>query len=262
MLLPSILKRIERNSLPAKTPQGLKELMQAFAEHIPFENLDVHLGRRIRLAPEAIEEKILVHRRGGYCYEVNGLLYRLLQAWGVETRLMGARTILGYSELRPVTHMILKGTLEGQDFLCDLGFSGLSPVEPIAMDASEASRYHRLIQTEENHYILQGKDEQDQWISLYSFEDRPLQEVDFEPANYFNNVSPDSICTQQVMCAIQKGDSLIRLVQNHLKIRRGREEEKETLEDSRHLDFILKTHFGIHLKPWETKLLFQRCSTG
>jgi len=263
MKIKALLKRTGLEKLPEKNLEGLSLVMNAISASIPFENLDVHLGRKISLDRDSIATKLLKQNRGGYCYEINGLLYHLLKDWGLDPTLLGARTILGYQGIRPITHMLLKVSLPEGTYLCDLGFTGLCPTEPLPLDTGKGNQQkYRLRTGDSPGYILEGKDALEQWISLYSFEDRPLQEVDFLTANYYNNHSSDSICTQQVICAIQKKGTLIRLVQNTLKIRSRDGEEKVNIEDAEQLAAVLKKHFGIHLKPWETEVIFHKCASA
>lgn len=263
MKTKALLKRTGLTELPDKNLEGLSLVMNAISASIPFENLDVHLGRKISLDRDSIETKLLKHNRGGYCYEINGLLYHLLKDWGLNPSLLGARTMLGYQGIRPITHMLLKLNLPEGAYLCDLGFTGLCPAEPLPLDtANENLQNYRLKTGDRPGYTLEGKDAHDTWISLYSFEDRPLLEVDFLTANYYNNHSSDSICTQQVICAIQNEEKLIRLVQNTLKIRSRDGEEKVSIEDAGHLKEVLAQYFGIRLKAWETEVIFQKSASG
>lgn len=107
----------------------LNEIILAHVQNIPFENLDVLLGRPIDLAPEAIEHKLVHLRRGGYCFEQNALLLHVLEALGYTVKPVSAR--VRFSRPReltpPRTHLLLRVELDGESWLVDVGVGGLSP---------------------------------------------------------------------------------------------------------------------------------------
>ena len=100
---------------------------------VPFENLDVQAGKIVSLVPEEIVGKIVGRRRGGYCYEVNGLFAMALQALGIDYQFVAARPMF-YPVKRPKTHMALVLTLDGAQWLCDLGFGSYGIRAPLRLD--------------------------------------------------------------------------------------------------------------------------------
>ncbi|MBN2896675.1 MAG: arylamine N-acetyltransferase [Campylobacterales bacterium] len=120
----------------------LTQLMQKQLQSIPFENTLVQAGRIPSMVPEEIVEKIVTCKRGGYCYEVNGLLSMALEALGFEWYFAGARPMT-YPVRRPKTHMVLIVHVEGRDYLCDAGFGGYALRAP--MHIQEAKRCKRMI---------------------------------------------------------------------------------------------------------------------
>src|SRR4051794_25362765 len=89
------LDRIRHTGSRAPTIEALRALHRAHLHAVPFENLDIHLGRPIRLDPGAFFRKIVGERRGGFCYELNGLFAELLAALGFEVSLLSARAADG-----------------------------------------------------------------------------------------------------------------------------------------------------------------------
>lgn len=111
----------------------LTALHRAHVLTIPFENLDVQLGTPPGLDPQAIHAKLVGQRRGGWCYEHNGLLGRALTALGFAvTRLSGGvmREVRGEAAMG--SHLCLKVTLDGADWLVDVGF-GSTQIEPLPL---------------------------------------------------------------------------------------------------------------------------------
>lgn len=95
------LERLGLDALPEPGGEGLAHLVRTHVERIPFENLDVVAGRPISLHPDALAVKILAGRRGGGCYELHGLLLRLLRTAGFEADLLAARYIRGDGSRSP-----------------------------------------------------------------------------------------------------------------------------------------------------------------
>ena len=115
------LERLGFTAPPQPTIEGLRRLHTAHLARVPFENLDIHLGEKILLEPEALVAKIVERRRGGFCYELNGAFSTLLQALGFDVTLLAARVhnagVLG----PPFDHMCLRVDLD-EPWLADVGF--------------------------------------------------------------------------------------------------------------------------------------------
>src|SRR5689334_17036776 len=89
--IPTYLQRIAYRGSLQPTAATLRALHQAHMLAVPFENLDIHLGRPLLLDRPALFEKIVARRRGGFCYELNGLFAALLQALGFDVTMLSAR---------------------------------------------------------------------------------------------------------------------------------------------------------------------------
>src|SRR5262249_12522387 len=94
----------------------------AHATSVPFENLDIFLGRPIRIDLESVQAKLVHARRGGYCFEQNTLFAAVLEQLGFPVTCLAARVRLGASRVLPRTHMVLKVEAEGASWLADVGF--------------------------------------------------------------------------------------------------------------------------------------------
>lgn len=130
------LERIGLDGKPEPEAGTLRELHRAHLLAVPFENLDIHLGRRIVLDVAALERKIVGERRGGFCYELNGAFSALLGAIGYQVSLLEARVRKadGSGFGPPFDHLLLRVRCPGspQEWLADVGF-GDSYLEPLRM---------------------------------------------------------------------------------------------------------------------------------
>ncbi|AOS84424.1 acetyltransferase [Chlorobaculum limnaeum] len=204
--LPSYLARIGFEGDPSPGFETLKRMMRCQLCSVPFENLDVQAGRVPSLAPEAMYAKIVERRRGGYCYEVNGLFAMALEALGIPYRLVAARPMT-YAVRRPKTHVAIIAAVDGAEWLCDLGFGSFGIREPIDLrwldrELRQDFDTFRLTMASERDYQLQSFID-GEWKRLYEFNLCPQEMVDFEPANWLNATHPDTIFTQGLIVVLQ-----------------------------------------------------------
>ncbi|GAA6141336.1 arylamine N-acetyltransferase [Hydrogenophaga sp. 5NK40-0174] len=200
--LARYLQRIGMEEAPPATADGLHRLIRQQQLNIAFENLDVQAGKRISIAPDDIVEKLVDRRRGGYCYELHGLFSMALQALGVPYRWVAARPMI-YPELRPRTHVAVLATVEGAEWLCDLGFGSNGPPMPIAMASvgevvDIGLGAYRLLEDAPGQFRLQALID-GEWQNQYGFDLWPQQWVDFEPANHLNCTHPETIFVKQLI---------------------------------------------------------------
>jgi N-hydroxyarylamine O-acetyltransferase len=178
----------------APTRAVLAELHLAHVSHIPFENLDVLLGRPIRLDLDSLQAKLVHGGRGGYCFEQNLLFAAVLERLGFAVTRLAARVRLGAHRVLPRTHMLLQVQAEGRSWLADVGFGGSGLLEPLPLASGAVFRQHgwsyRLV-NEANLWVLQLA-EGDDWHDLYAFTLEPQHLVDYEMANHYVSTHPSS----------------------------------------------------------------------
>jgi N-hydroxyarylamine O-acetyltransferase len=167
----------------------LTGLHRAHIRAIPFENLDIQMGRSVKLDPDALQAKMVRSRRGGYCFEHNTLFMLALQSIGfaLETREARVRQNTG-GEMRPRTHMVLTMPCEGREWLADVGFGGDGLLEPIALDGGstqQAGVVYRVA-TEDAAQVLQRHISGD-WEDLYAVMPHPVHPIDLEVGNWFTS---------------------------------------------------------------------------
>jgi len=143
--LPAYLKRIGCDVVTARDLSALQDLHARHLERIPFENIDVFLGRPGTLELDTLQRKLVHEARGGYCFEQNGLFAAALRALGFSVHTLGARVRPpGATAPLPRTHMLLRVDLDGRGFAADVGFGGDGPLLPVALDGRSESMPPRL----------------------------------------------------------------------------------------------------------------------
>src|SRR5215470_2919639 len=124
----------------APTRATLDALHLAHATRIPFENLDILLGRPIRLDLASLQAKLVRDRRGGYCFEQNRLFASVLESLGFTVTTLAARVRFGTPAVLPRTHMLVQVDVDGVRLLADVGFGAFGLLLPIALDDPGESR--------------------------------------------------------------------------------------------------------------------------
>lgn len=244
------LDRIDYLGDSAASRDTLRALHLAHVFTVPFENLDGYRGVPVSLEPADLFAKIVIARRGGYCFELNGLFSLLLEAMGFEVTRLIARVRYGAKPPYPRSHQVLLVRVGGEPWLVDVGFGGNGLLEPIPLAAGSVVRQldeqFRLTPLESEEFLLQCLVHQE-WESLYSFTLEPCQPVDYRYANFFHSHSPDSLFMQRRVCTIPTREGRTTLVDQSLSIRRNGTNEKSVVEGNAAYARVLHEHFGIIL---------------
>ncbi|WP_433590969.1 arylamine N-acetyltransferase family protein [Nocardia sp. CA-145437] len=192
--LDAYLDRIGFTGARTPTLETLRALVRAHTTTIPFENLEIILGRGIPLESEALQDKLIRRRRGGYCYENVGLFAAALERLGFEFTAMSGRVTLGATGLRPATHALLRVKAADDDrlWLCDVGF-GWGPLEPIelAPDRGEFAAGAWRFRLERTTDAVGGElwtlyqFGKDGWVDRHTFAITPQYRVDFAVGNHY-----------------------------------------------------------------------------
>jgi len=249
--LPAYLQRICYAGVVATTPQVLCALQRAQVQSIPFENLDIFLGRPIALDPASLTRKLIADRRGGYCYELNGLFLLALRHLGFHVIPLAAR-VLREGRLLQKSHQLLLVTCEGEHWIADTGFGGNGLIEAIPLVPGREHDQHldtfRLVTDTRLGFVLQHFLEQS-WHGLYAFTLEEYYPADFEMMNYFNSTSPASFFTHQPLCIVTRSDARVIVSQNELKIRRPEKTLSIPLKSDAAYREALQREAGIALPP-------------
>jgi N-hydroxyarylamine O-acetyltransferase len=181
-----------------RTPslEVLHALTAAHTQTIPFENLDVLLGRGIDLGFNAVFDKLVRSQRGGYCFEQNWLFLNVLQTLGFDVTPLSARVRLDRARdfTPPRTHVFIRVVLDNTTWLTDVGVGAASLTSAIAFDtAPEQATPHeaRRIVREAGRYFHQIRFGSD-WHDVYEFTGEEMPAIDREVGNWYTSTHPQS----------------------------------------------------------------------
>ena len=211
----------------------LRELHRAHLFTVPFENLDIGLGREIVCDEERFFHKIVNERRGGFCYELNGAFAALLRALGFQVTLLSARVPRDDGSGGPeFDHLTLRVDLD-EPWLADVGF-GDCFVEPLRLKPSieqkQFGRAYRLGSIE-GGFRLESRAESE-WKEEYLFKLKPRQLAEFAPMCRYHQTSPDSPFTRKRVCSRATPEGRVTLSDGKLiETRNGVREERVLADD-------------------------------
>lgn len=252
--LSAYLARIGLPELNLETPPTLAMLDALICAHVqtvPFENLDVLLGRRIDLDLGAIEHKLVHARRGGYCFEQNTFFCALLSQLGFTAELLSAR--VRYQRPRsptpPRTHVFLRVTIEGVAYLADVGVGAISPTCALRLDTEdEQPTPHevRRIVREGGLFVHQVRFG-DAFHDVCEFTGEEMPAIDREVGNWFTSTHPDSVFKQRLMVArALPAGRRVTLLNHELTLRDATgASETQRLDTQPALLSALKQHFDL-----------------
>jgi N-hydroxyarylamine O-acetyltransferase len=248
MDVEAYLRRIEYNGPRQLSAACLRALHRQHLFTVPFENLDIPLRSPIRLDLAQLYDKIVVRRRGGFCYELNGLFCELLTAMGFQVQMLSARVGRAAGGFGPeFDHMLLKVELEGP-WLADVGF-GDSFIHPIVFRAGGADevngRRYSVVPAGDEWQLL-CEDEKGQ-VPQYRFRDVPRRLSDYAGMCHFHQTSPESHFTQGWTCSRATPEGRITLANMRLIITRGSSREEHRLTSEAEVLGCLAEQFGIEL---------------
>lgn len=262
--LSTYLTRVGLSAQPEADLAGLRAVHRAQLEAIPFENLDVLMGRGLEVDPQAVFAKLVVARRGGYCFECNGLLCDALVALGFHARLLLGRVVYGGREgTPPLTHAVVLVELDQERYVVDAGFGGGTPRAPLALqdgaEAQEAGLAWRLVEDPEFSWRMLGSRE-GSWEDLYVFALPRVYPADMALGNHWTSTHPSSHFTKLPTLArhLPEGGR-ITLVGDRLTRRVGGAEEVVVLTDAGQVARAVREELGIPFEasPVELERLYR-----
>jgi N-hydroxyarylamine O-acetyltransferase len=243
------LRRIGYAGPLAPGPETLRGLQVAHLLSVPFENLSIHAGEPIVLDDELLFDKIVRRRRGGFCYELNGLFAALLRALGFEVAMLSAGVAKAEGGFGPeFDHMTLQVDLE-QRYLADVGF-GDSFREPLLLDERgeqvQGGEAFRIDDAGERLVLMRRRGDGG-WRPQYRFGLGPHVCADFEDMCRYHQTSPLSSFTQKRLCSVATPDGRITLSGMKLITTGARGREERGLDNEAEYTNTLRELFGVEL---------------
>lgn len=253
MNLTAYLERINYHGALAPTAKTLRRLLAAHLFTVPFENLSIHCREPILLNDQSLFEKIVRRRRGGFCYEANGLFAALLREVGFDVAMLSAGVAKAEGGFGPdFDHMALRVNLD-EPWLVDVGF-GDSFREPLLLEnrseQPQGERDYRIDSDEKSLILMQREGGAgEEWKAQYRFTLQPYEYPDFEEMCRYHQTSPLSHFTKGRLCSMATPDGRVTLSEMRLIITRNGQRQDFELNSEEDFAAALRDYFNIILHP-------------
>ncbi len=231
--------------------ERLIRLHRAHITHIPFEDIDVYNGKILDITPAGLEKKLVFDKRGGYCFEMNGLFCEEAKAMGIDIYGVLARVAMSPGAFGAHSHRMNLATVDGQRYICDVGFGGDCFVEPLKLELGLEQPVHgevyRVMKGEQVQYSVQILRENG-FTDLLGFDDIRAIPADFDMSNFYTNCNPTSGFKNFLM--LNRFTETGRYSMFNLALSETVNGVKTTREVSwEELPEVLKTCFGLDVMP-------------
>jgi len=246
-----------------RRPPGLAFLSQLISRHLAafsFSRVGPMLGNDLPLDVEALYRRIVVNRRGGYCFEQNGLMQAVLAELGFTVTLCLARVIFAQDNHPGLTHRITLVEIEGRQYVADVGFGSTGPRFPVAMTGEESRESFRVFRIAEGlpgEFHMQALKD-GEFRSLYRFELHRYGQSDCELGHFYSHKFPGANFVNNLVVSRILADEIRSLRNREFWLITADGEERHTIADSTQLRRELHCRFGISVDESEAHRLFER----
>ena len=238
----------------------LSDITRRHVAQFAFSSVGPMLGDQLPLDIESLYQRIVARRRGGYCFEQNGLVYELLEELGFSVKLYLGRVIYNQDIHPGLTHRITLVEIDGSRYIVDVGFGPLGPAQAVNMSGDESVqdfRVFRIAQHLPGEFHMQTfKD--GEFYSLYKFELARYGQADCELGHFYSHQHPKASFVNHLVVS--------RILEYEIRSLRDREfilfsesaEQKKLIDSAGELKAILDTQFNIEVSGHESLRLFAK----
>ncbi len=236
------------------TAATLARLHEAHLRAIPFENLEIHLGRPMRIEPDALFADLVDRPRGGYCFQMNELFALVASALGYGVERFAARVRFGNPlPMPPRSHQCLRITdAAGDRWFCDVGFGGASPIRPLPWRFDEAVDQelagYVLMRGAAGEVVVRTRLHGGDWQDMITFTEEVQQPIDFRYANYALSHMPDSKFVQSRIVSRLVDGARLNFQDGTLRVIRASDVTVEQLAPADE-ERLLRERLGLELPP-------------
>lgn len=243
----------------APEPPSLDALSEIVRRHVaryPFSSIGPRLGDELPLDTDALLDRIVTRRRGGYCFEQNGLLFAVLAQLGYDVRLQMARVLVSGAEHPPLTHRITRVLLDGVEYVVDVGFGPKGPPYPVPMpNRTTGEDGHRIRALDPITFLMEVR-EGDAWTALYRFDDVPYGQADAELGHFYSHRHPEAAFVNNLVASRILDDEVRSLRNREYHVIRADGTTIVEIDNADRLHAILTDDMGMGVSSEESARLF------
>lgn len=247
--LSAYFERIGYGGSCDKTSKTLSDLQDAHLQSIPYENIDILLGVPLSLDEDDLFEKMVVKKRGGYCFEQNGLLLAALEGIGFEVTQLCGRFIIGEVGISDRRHRVLKVEASDGTFICDVGVYGESPRKVLRFVEGEVQSdgicEYKYRKDDFYGWVECQKQRGKDWTDIYGFTEEPWLTRDFLQPSFFCEKHPESAFTSFHKVGMFRDKATLTFIDHTFTIYEDAQIKlREEIED-KDIPKLLKEQFGL-----------------
>jgi N-hydroxyarylamine O-acetyltransferase len=267
--LENYFARIGYQGSRAATLDVLRAIHRLHPAAIPFENLNPLTRRPVSLELEAVERKLVTQKRGGYCFEQNTLFAKVLMQLGFKVKPLIARVVWGREPgtIAPPTHMVLRVDIDGDAWIADVGFGGVTLTAPLRLTAGLAQPIplatFRFADAGHDTVYLEVLAPDESWTRVYHVDLRAVEWIDYEISNWYTSTSPESIFAHNLLACRVLPELRLALFHDQLSERDGEGQivSERRLASAAELADCLRERFGVNLEDIDIADVFERVRT-
>lgn len=254
--LDAYFERINYSGSTKATEETLHDLHICHTLNVPFENLDVFYGSAPLLDEASLYNKIVLKRRGGYCFEMNGIFSIVLKKMGFTVTDLLARVCIDGMSYTTKTHQVLLVETGKARWLVDVGFGNDGIIAPLLLDEEKeqkqfAHEYKMVKENRFNGFLLQ-KRAGEIFNSMYAFTIERCYPDDFVMSNHFTATFPGSFFKMMRMCTMPTKEGRITLTDTHYKVIKDGSVSETPVENDDEFSRYLKNYFRLDLDQVKT----------
>ena len=245
-------ERIEFNGVADRTSKTLSAIQSAHLEHIPYENIDILNGIALSLDENDLFDKMVTEKRGGYCFEQNGLLLAVLQGLGFEVTQFCGRFILGETGIADRRHRVLRVKADDGVFICDVGVYGESPRKCLRFVENEIQNdgicEYKYIKDDFYGWIECQREQGKDWKNIYGFTTEEWLSNDFVQPSFFCEKHPESAFTGILKAGIFRGKKSLTFIDKDFTVYAdAKVQMKKTILSAEETQKVLSENFNLDI---------------
>lgn len=247
---------------PEQNIEYIRDVVTRHLSTYAFGNIGCLLGNELRLDFDSLYDRICVQRRGGYCFEQNGLLFDVLKDLGFSPRLGLARVIYNQDTHPGLTHRISFIENEGQTYVLDVGFGPLVPRVPVPLSGikvRDGDKTFRIAERKPGEHHMQVLKE-GEFFSLYRFELASYGQSDCEVGHFYSHRHPDAIFVNHLVVSLSRQTEIRSLRNLDYWVISPSDTRSERITAAERLQEILVDQLGLHVCEKESQQLFEKAA--
>lgn len=238
----------------------LGEITRCHVAQFSFSSVGPMLGDDLPLNIQALYQRIVVNRRGGYCFEQNGLMYAVLRELGFKVKLYLCRVIYNRDIHPGLTHRITLVEIDGNRYIADVGFGPLGPQLPVSMSGEESQENFRLFRIREQNprefHMQTLKD--GEFYTLYKFEPARYGQADCEVGHFYSHKHPGATFVNHLVVSKILDHEVLSLRNHEFQAITKSGVHSHCIANEPELQIVLDTRFGVRVNDAESHRLFAR----